>query len=268
MVEHAGLQHSEQEDQGGVEHRTIRRRRLGGKLRFGDRVFSSSRRCTGFASNSCSGRLEEGGGGRDSLQWRSPPVWGFNGNGAAAAGAGGLSAGLFGSNSVGLGTGVGGSAMGGAPVSSAVSAASMAPRWGARTGVGRLTLERAPESPTSLSRVTCGARTAPVSPATVSVADIAPRPGANQPRSPLAMPKFIPIRTAPALQTTGTSGGVGENRAAVTFVHENLNSSVEPESNRQPAAAVLGISSSVSTGGRRKGQLREQAKSCHGCRTN
>ncbi|CAM9956475.1 unnamed protein product [Ectocarpus sp. 12 AP-2014] len=200
------------------------------------------------------------------MQWRS---WGFHGNGAAAAGAGGLSAGLFGSSSVGLGTGVGGSTMGGAPLSPAsVSAASIAPRWGARTGVGGLTLERALESPTSLSRVSCGARTAPVSPATVSAADIAPRPGANQPRSPLAMPKFIPIRTAPAPQTTGTSGGVGENRAAGTFVHENLNSYVEPESDRQPAASVLGMSSSVSTGGRRKGQLREQAKSCHGCRTN
>ncbi|CAN0442292.1 unnamed protein product, partial [Ectocarpus sp. 8 AP-2014] len=214
-------------------------------------------------------RLEEGGGGRDSMQWRSPPVWGSNGNGAAATGAGSLSAGLFGSSSVGLGTGVDGSTMGGAPVSPAsVSAASIAPRWDARTGVGTLTLERAPESPTSLFRVACGARTAPVSPATVSAADIAPRAGANQPRSPLAMPMFIPIRTAPAPQTTGTSGGVGENRAAGTFVHENLNSSVEPESNRQPAAAVLGMSSSVSTGGRRKGQLREQAKSCHGCRTN
>ncbi|CAM9338280.1 unnamed protein product [Ectocarpus sp. 6 AP-2014] len=203
------------------------------------------------------------------MQWWSQLVWGFNGNGAAATGAGGLSAGLFGSSSVGLGTGVGGSTMGGAPVSPAsMSAASIAPHWDARTGVGRLTLERAPESPTSLSRAACGARTAPVSPATVSVADIAPRPGANQPRSPLAMPMFIPIRTAPAPQTTGTSGGVGENRAAGTFVHENLNSSVEPESNRQLAAAVLGMSSSVSTGGRRKGQLREQAKSCHGCRTN
>ncbi|CAN0080292.1 unnamed protein product, partial [Ectocarpus sp. 13 AM-2016] len=148
MVEHAGLQlqHSEQEAQGGLEHGTIRiRRLLGGKLRFGDRAFSSSRRCTGFASNRCSDRLEEGEGGRDSVQWRS---WGFHGNGAAAAGAGGLSAGLFDSSSVGFGTGVGGSTMGGAPVSPAsVSAASIAPRWGARTGVGGLTLERAPESP-------------------------------------------------------------------------------------------------------------------------
>lgn len=257
----ASLQHSEQEDQGGVEQSAFIRRGPGGEVGFGDR--------SGFSSSSGSGRLEGGEVVADSMQWRSPAVWGFNEDGAAAAGTGGLSVGLFDSSSVGLGTGVGGPTMGGAPVSPAsVSAASVAPRSGARTGVGRLTLERAPESPTSLSRAAYGTRMAPVSPATVSAADIAPRPGANQPRSPLAMPRFIPICTAPAPQTTGTSGGVGENRAAGTFVHGDLHSSVEPESNRQPPAAVIGMSSSMSTGGRRKGQLREQAKSCHGCRTN
>lgn len=224
-VEHAGLQHSEQEDQGGVEHRAFRLRcRPGEDFGFGDGFFSSSRRCASFSSSSCSGRLEEGGGGRDAMHWRSPTVWGFNGDGAAAAGSGGLSAGFFDSSSVGLGTGVGGSTMGGAPVSPpSLSAASIAPRSGARTGAGRLSLKRAPESPTSLSRVACGTRMAPVSPATVSAANIAPRPGANQPRSSLAMPKFIPMCAVPAPLTTGTSGGVGGNRSAVTFVHEDLN---------------------------------------------
>ncbi|CAN0522065.1 unnamed protein product, partial [Ectocarpus sp. 12 AP-2014] len=168
------------------------------------------------------------------MQWQSPTDWGPNRDGAAAASAGGLGTGVFGSNGMGLRTGTGRSVMGGAPASPAnVSAASIAPRQGARTGVGRLALGGAPMSPTSLSRATCGTTIAPVSPATVTAAGMAPRPGANQPRSPLAMPKFIPIGTAPAPQTIGTSGGGGEKRAAGSPLHEDLNSSLEHESNRQ-----------------------------------
>ncbi|CAB1114022.1 unnamed protein product [Ectocarpus sp. CCAP 1310/34] len=128
----------------------------------------------------------------DSMQWQSPTDWGPKRDGAAAASTGGLGTGVFGSNGMGLRTGTGRSVMGGAPASPAnVSAASIAPRQGARTGVGRLDLGGAPMSPTSLSRGTCGTTIALVSPTTVTAAGMATRTGANQPRSPLAMPKLF-----------------------------------------------------------------------------
>ncbi|CAB1110156.1 unnamed protein product [Ectocarpus sp. CCAP 1310/34] len=201
MVPHAGAQGSEQEDQGGVERVEFSVRRLRPRPAWDAESGGPS-----FSASRSSVHLEEGRGGRDSMQWQSPTDWGPNRDGAAAAGTGGLSTGVFGSNGTGLRTGVfgsngmglrtgtGRSVMGGAPVSRAnVSAASIAPRQGARTGVGRLTLGGAPMSTTS-----CGTMIAPVSPATVTAAGMAPRPGANQPRSPLALPKFIPIGTASA----------------------------------------------------------------------
>ena len=94
---------------------------------------------------------------------------------------------------------------------------------------------------------------APVSLANTPAPSIAPCPDAAQSCSALANT----IRTS---QTTVRSRGVAGKRISPPPEHD---------SNKQPRTAGHGTSTSISTGGRRKGQLTQQASTCHGwCRTN
>ena len=231
----AGVQqHSEQEDLGGQEQG----------------AFTMHRR-----SNNASARVEDGRGGGTNA--------------------------LFAAGSGGLRMGPGGLAIGGAPASpgslsramtrgmgitprspATVSAPGAAPRAGAHMGIGGLAIGRAPASPGSLSRaMTRGTGMPPRSPATVSAPGAAPSSGAVQHPS-ISVTQVVPRNTTPIPHFS--SRGVGGKRASAGGPDQ----SPDHDSNKQPRCSGPGTSASVSTGGRRKGQLREQCSTCHGCRTN
>lgn len=120
----------------------------------------------------------------------------------------------------------------------------------------------APGSPGSLSLAMTSVMP-PVSPAFVSPHSIALGSSATQPHpAPL-----LPVDTIVAPQTTAGNGGFGGKRAAAEILsHGDLNLPPENDSEKQPRTDGPGTSASSWTGGRRKGQLTQQASSCHGCR--
>ncbi|CAB1116124.1 unnamed protein product [Ectocarpus sp. CCAP 1310/34] len=152
------------------------------------------------------------------------------------------------------------------PISPAnVSASSIASHPGPLMGVGGADMRGAPGSSGGFPRATmCGAGMPPLSPANVSAPSIAPGPRRAQPRPALAMPQLLPVP-----QTTVSSGGVGGKRAAAeTLAHVDLIPTTDHDSDNQRRTDGPGTSASTSTGGRRKGQLAQQASTCHGCRIN
>lgn len=245
-----GAQRSQHEDEGGQQQGVFSTQRreggaalgeLGGDFRLSP---SSSPTFPGLSSNRSS-VLREDGGGRGTIDF---------GDGVAAAGAGGVNARLLdqsirylpGSPASPVRAAGGTGATGMVPTSpTTVSAPSVPSRSGLRMGVGRPAVGGAPVSPASLSRAAGGAGAtgiAPMSPATVSAPSIPHRPSAGQPLpSQLVVPTFHRSSTA----VPGVVDG----------------------SDQQPWMANLGAPATASRGGRRKGQLKVQGKSCHGCRT-